>query len=479
MPSSVRFDVTAETKDFESAYQRAAREVLKLEEANRRLAAQSKTFAKDARDQNQLMSEGLGGMISRAGAAFAAYAGLSQMIKTINADLETQKRLQRETAQTQLGTAAAEREFIVNAGAITGGQRDRALSEINRIASSRNISRADALRGASAGIGFAGQVDPTLRALDVAARFNPNDVSALTPGLLATRNVTRSENALENLGFLVGVQQTSPIKSTSLLAENLIPAAAGVRLYGDSDTEAAALVNALGFALTDPTGQQSGTAAQRLSAVLGKQLPGMRSTRERIEYLQKNPAAAKRAAGGIEQGATKAALVSLISDPNSQAAQAFRESLGSIPERGQRVAVAEAAIANAGGTSVQRLSDLDRSLAAGTEGLQFGGTADPLAAAGAVRERLNDLEVKLGVPTIGRWQRWMMDVGASLAGRDPLESLMVQARFLEKVAPEVGRADAAPQIAEMVAEIRALRGELGRSTRQNATNDLNTHTEGR
>ncbi len=480
MPSSVRFDVTAETKDFESAFQRAQREVLKLEEANRRLAAQSKTFAKDARDQNNALSEGLTAMASRAAAAVATYATLSAAIRVVNADLEIQKRLQRETAQTQLGTAASEREAIINMGYISPAQRQQALSQVNSIAARHGISRVEAQRGFSAGIGLSGNPASTIAALDVAARLNPYDVGQLTPGLLQAVNATRSTNATANLGFMLGMQQVSPVKSTSLVGQNVMPAVAGIRLAGgDTDIQAAGIATGLAVALGDVEGNESGTAAQRFAAVLATQLPKLGSTTERLEYLQQHPAEAQRAAGKFEQGKTKAALVSMF-DANSLANRKRLETMAAIPKsEAERVAAAEGMIQAAGATSVQRLGSLDRSLAAGTESIQFGPQADPAAAAGAIRERLNDLENKLGVPTIGRWQRWMMDVGASLAGRDPLESLMVQAEFLRRASGELGRSDAEPALREMVIEIRNLRGELGRSTRQNATNDLNTHTEGR
>jgi hypothetical protein len=497
MPERVVFELTGEEKDLLGAVQRMQREFAKLEEQNRKLAQQAKEAARAAKEANKEQSSTLSSGIAQVASLAAGYLTAAKAIDSVTAALEHKARVEKGIAQAQLGIAPAQREFIINAGAITAKERDAALGEIDQIANRRNITRVDALRGAGAGIGFAGQVQPTLKALDVAAQFNPYDVAAMTPGLLATRNVTRSEDPLENLGFLVGVQQTSPIKSTSLLTENLIPAAAGVRLYGDTDVEAAALVNALSFALTDPTGQQSGTAAQRLSAVLAKQLPQLKSTRERVEFLQKNPKAAQRAGEGIEQGATKAALVSLITDSQSQASVAFRESLASIPAAGERRAVAEAAIANASGTSEQQLSNLSRGLGAGVENLQFTGSG----ISGVFQEELPKIRDFAG---LNYFEQLMgnLPYRANVAmGLDPVDAGIKDIRAIEsrverrlrdelgeKNVPAEERRVYEAQLTELRAIVKELEGlrsentskaDLQRALRQNAPNDLNTHTEGR
>lgn len=475
--AKVIIDVGGDDKDVQAALDRVSKKLVQLEEQNRKLVQQSKEAAKAAKQQGDITTEISDKWISGLRNLALTYVSIQGAIQLVNSELERQKKLQDDVAGRYKDVAAAEREFIVNAGAISASQRDAALGRVNQIAQQRNIPRVEALRAASAGIGFAGQVDPTLGALDVAARLNPYDVASLTPGLLATRNVTRSEDPLSNLGFLVGVQQTSPIKSTSLLAENLIPAAAGVRLYGDTDVEAASLVNALGFALTDPTGQQSGTAAQRLSAVLAKELPQFGSTRERIEYLQKNPAAARRVSGKIEQGATKAALVSLISDSSSQASQAFRESLGSIPAADQRRAVAEAAIANAGGTTVQQVSELDRGLAAGTESVAFGNTR--AARAGVIRERLDELSTQIGESSLSFGTNRFFGGVTEFFGGDPIGIQEARAQQYAGTAARTGQTEALSVLKGLLEEIRAMRGDTSKALRQNATNDLQTHTEGR
>lgn len=479
--AKVSLEFTGDENDLVGALDKMQKKLVQLEEANRKLVMQSKLASKEAKDNASVQDKFLDSGIAKVGQLAAGYLSARAAINLMNTELERAKRLQIDTANAQLATASAERELVINAGAINSGQRQQLLGGVSRIAEQNRVPRLSALRGAAAGIGFSGEVNPTLEALNVASRFNPYDVEALTPGLLATRNVTRSGDAMSNLGFLIGAQQYSPIKSTSLVTENLIPAAAGVRLSGDSDIEAASLVNALSFALADTTGQQSGTAAQRLAAVLAKQLPEMGSTRERIDYLQKNPAAARRAAAGIEQGATKAALVSLLSDPQSIANEKYRESLGGMVRPEGRVALAESTIANAGASSVQQLGNLSRGLNTAAESTQFGNPRR--ATMGALREGLTKVEDSLGYGWLDQSLMGAMEFGATLVGRDPLEAQMVRTAKARDIASATGNNEALGTLNAILQELQAMRTEqptnLKGALRQNSVNDLDRHTEGR
>lgn len=481
--AKVSLEFTGDEQDLTAALERMNRQLVKLQEQNQKLVQQSKQAAKEAKDANSVQDKMLDAGIAKVGAMAAGYLSLRGAINLVNAELERSKKLQADTAAAQSTIAAAERNLVINAGAISPGQRESLLGGVRRISQQNAVPLQQALLGAGAGIGFSGEIQPTLAALNVAARFNPYDVEALTPGLLATRNVTRSADARENLGFLISAQQYSPIKSTSLVTENLIPAAAGVRLAGDSDIEAASLVNALSFALADTTGQQSGTAAQRLAAVLAKQLPELPSTRARIDYLQQNPAAAKRAAAGIEQGATKAALVSLLSDPSSIANEKYRESLAGMAGAGGRVALAESTIANLEGTNIQQTDRVARGLTTTAEAAQFSNANRKRGRAGALRGGIDKVEDALGYGWFDQFLVNRTEDFLALAGFEAQDVQYARLGLAANVAQRQGNGPAMEALNQLVGEVRALRQEqpanTSRALRQNATNDLNTHTEGR
>lgn len=472
MPNRVTFELSGEERDLLQAVQRMQREYAKLEEQHKRLAQQSKVAAQEAKDQareNQgVLDDWIGGLKGIA----ASYLSIQGAMKLVNAEIERKKRLEEGASRVNLGAAAAERGYLSNLGG-TPAERQAAIAQLQRTAQQRGVPLDAAYRAAGQALGFTqgGIGREANAAFDVAAQFNPYDTEKLTYGLLAAQKLTGSRDPVANLGFIKSVQDYSPIADTGLLAQNLIPGATGVRMIGGvSDVEAASLVNALSDVRVDVTGEESARTAQRLATAAKRAFPQL-TTDQAIAYAQQHPAAAKKIADLIEEGGTKAAAVSLLSDPNSAASQAYRASKAGIAAPAARVARAESAIAANEATSIQRLGGIDRSLAAKGEGLALGNTA--AATADILKKRLDEIAAQSDA---GLFDESLATYGYRfqiLTGQDPVKSFERSAVGLQMDALRNGRQDVGDRIGAMIADA------LGRGLRQNAPNDNGTHTEGR
>lgn len=470
----ISFEITGEDRDLSAALQRMQKEIAKLEEANKRLVNQSKQAAKEAKDQQRegkaVIDDWVGGLKSIA----TGYISIQGAMRLVNAELERQNRLQEGASKVNLGAAAAERGYLSNLGG-NASQRQSSIQQLQSIAQQRGVPLDQAYRSAGAALGFTqgGIGSQANAAFDVAARFNPYDTEQLTYGLLAAQRLTGSSDPMSNLGFIKSVQDYSPIANTGQLAQNLIPGAAGVRLINKgqvSDAEAASLVNALSDVRVDVTGEESARTAQRLASAGKRAFPEM-STDQLISYAQQNPAAAKKVADLIEEGGTKAAAVSLLSDPSSDAAKSYRASKAGIAAPAQRTSRAEAAIRANESTTVQALGGLDRSLSSRQEGMALGNTR--AAQADIFKKRLDEIASQ---SEAGLWDESVATLGyrfGVITGQDPAETFEASARGLQMSAIRSGRQDVADRIGAIISDA------IGRAVRQNATNDLNTHTEGR
>jgi hypothetical protein len=476
----ISFEITGDDKDLSAALDRMTRKLTQLEEANRKLAQQAKNAAQEAKNNAKSQSDMLEGVVTKATSLAAGYLSASTALRLLNNETERQNRLQDENARRVTGLAGAERGYLSNLGG-SAAERQAAIAQLQQTARTRGVPLDQAYRSAGAALGFTsgGQGSKANQAFDVAARFNPYDTEQLTYGLLATERLTGSSDPLANLGFIKSVQDYSPIANTGQVAQNLIPGAAGVRLIsGGTDIEAASVVNALSDVRVDVTGEESARTAQRLATAAKKVLPNM-TLDQAIAAAQRDPRIAQRIADNIESGGTKAAAVSLLNDANSDAAKAYRASKAGIAAPGQRVARAEAAIAVNESTPVQAIGSLDRSLASSVESLAVGNTASQQA--GVFRNRLDELAIQAGEGDLNSYTSAFFRGISQFFGADPLELQLGRARGLQSMAGRVqgGNPQAAAELGAVVSAIEALRSDLGRTNRQNATNDIPTHSEGR
>lgn len=469
--AKISFEITGEDRDLAAALQRMQKEIAKLEEANRKLVSQSKAANKEAKDAAREAEETSRRWVTGIAAVAGGYFTLSGALNAVNAALERQKQLQNDVASRQTALAGAERGYLSN---LNGSNADRqsSIQQLQSIARQRGVPLEQAYRSASAGLGFTegGRGSEVNPAFNVAARFNPYDTEQLTFGLLASQKLTGSTDPMANLGFIKSVQDYSPISNTALVAQNLIPGALGVQSIGGvTDVQAAALVNSISNVRIDPTGQESAGTAQRLARAAKQVFPNL-TTDQAIAAAQRDPRIAKKIADKIDNGVTKAAAEQLLFNPNSAASQAYNASKAGIAQPGDRVARAEAAISANESTAIQQVGSLDRTLAAGAESMAVDNS--PGARAGVLRQRLQEIRLQAGVGYMDDWfQSQVYERGLNF-GASPENAALFSAEFTRREAISGGDDGVISKVDELI-------GVIKRTQRQNATNDVNTHTEGR
>lgn len=153
-----------------------------------------------------------------------------------------------------------------------------------------------------------------INAVEAALRINPKDAAGavtLSGRAIDMSTFTGQNDMRANMGFMVNLQKAARVKDIGALGATAIPAMASVMAAGDSPEQAGELYATINQLMKDERGMETGTATKTLANRLLNFLPdrkpgvdkegrfrvpqeqidafkGMRSTTERIEFLQKN-----------------------------------------------------------------------------------------------------------------------------------------------------------------------------------------------
>lgn len=328
----------------------------------------------------------------------ARYVSFGMVLAGINRQLEFNAELHRKALQAQQTVASPQRSFALNLVGLPEADKAAAHARIGRISAATGAPRDAVYTAASQAFSSkgAGTVENALDALELAAKFRPDDVGEMTglaQGIGDVSSLTGTFDPATNLGVLLSTLASSRQVSLQAISRNVVPAAIGVAQQGDSAVEALALPTALGKAMKDVEGAHSATAALALAEQLG---PMEGDTHAAIMALQQDPAAAAAflAKASFEKKASPF-VRALLTDPNSETAQLYAENLRNIAQPDRAAALVPGELASIEGLAGQQAADIERQLSTVLEGdlldnIEAGTKASLRKAAGQVAERLPD-----------------------------------------------------------------------------------------
>lgn len=382
--------------------------LIKMGDASKRSGQQAKSGFEDAAKSALSFASGLGIVTTATGAVQLAVGQLRR-------EFENLKQAQADAAKTQTDTAGA----LGNASFALG--KDPTLDvaglerELGAISQESGVKIRDLATAAADVLSARGDKSAAdaLGALRAAAKLAPDQPGNLPVFAASALDISKGtgQTPEQALGQLLTVGTASRVTNLKGLAENVAPALIGLTKFGDTTTDAGALVAAVSQGVVDPTGAVSRTSATSLAAQLEEFLPGAGSTAARIATLQGDEKLRAKflekasfekqfipTARGLLSGdpntperlSYAAAQQSILSGPAAQAQmQAMLGQINSLP------AVRNALLQQGLAASQERLQGLD---IIGAEGsISRKGLQDVLKASGAsdIAQRIEGLKFEL------------------------------------------------------------------------------------
>lgn len=387
-----------------------------------------------------------------AGWAAALTALALPVINQIRREIENIRELQTKAAAEQVTLASARRSIIRNLPGASADTVRSALSESAAIARRTQVEErfiAPAIAAALSGTG--GNLRLSAASVEAAARFIPDqpaDIPLYAGAIADLSAVTRSEDAMANLGLLQFIGGRSRITNPQQQARNIPSALVGQIGFGATAAEASSLFTALTVAAKDAEGAVSGNAAIKFteqldefsktlqSEAVGPLLPpGMRvgTAGDTISWLQQRQDMAARFLDEMSvEAKAKAPLMDLLLNPESDMARMFRENMAAIPSVADLRSIGTASLGSFGLDPLSATEMARRTFEQATQEIL---TSDPaLGLSGVAREGILKMLQATGESDLSqRIEGLRLDAGSLLDRRGAMQSAyeMLHDRYLE------------------------------------------------
>ncbi len=339
--------------------------------------AKLKQTGNASRQLADVSKSGFDTMALKAHAVAGATMAITAAMKLANAEYEAFLQHQKDAAQAQLGAAPAQAGLIRNLGAMPKAERELILGQLRQVSRDTGVSEKDVYNAAS--FATAAKGDNTYKTMVDATRMaarlapdSPEEMRSVSAGLLDMTSLTGTSDVGKNAGFMTAMAAQSRVTDLAKINENLVPAAIGVKGFGGTAEEAAAITDTITSAMKDPTGSVSGTAVVNLAKGLEKMFPSIgNSPMENILAVQNNPALRDRY---LKEGNIEAKAYIPVKDlltKGTETANLLGQNKNLFPSANESEQYAEEFIRQAGDTPLQRAARLDRHYKNAKEQLQI------------------------------------------------------------------------------------------------------------
>ncbi len=320
----------------------------------------------------------------------AGYLGVSAAIRMVTASIADKQEVEKRSRDFTITAADAQIKALRNLGPVSDKERADFIKQIQKLSAETKPAGGLATIYSAASTGLSssgGNVKATMAAVRAAARIapeSPEEITAISGALLHVGKATSTQDAMKNLGFLLGVGKSAAVTSTEKIATNLSPAIIGVTGFGGTAREGASVVSALTQGMADKEGRQSGTAAISLGKQLREALPALGSTLERIRHMQGNPLAREEFLGGASfESKALIPIEQMLAGGQAPTAQFLEQALKAIPRAVDAAPIAKSMIRGVNQPFAQRVAGGQRALETGLEELDQ-------SAAGRARAKAGD-----------------------------------------------------------------------------------------
>lgn len=385
----------SDDKDVQRAFASMQKEMVRLKEANRQLAEQTKQGAKESQS---FFDGGVAGLAKMAAGYLTLETAISKVTEKLVAQAAQEEKLKQLAVDATEQRAKALAGFTRNAGFIDSKELQSLKSQVVDISRETGVSTDVLFPAAGAALSAKGSLTnkQAMAALRQAALATPEGdaatVEQLTGGLLDIAKLSGSGDARRNFGLLAGVAANARVTDIGKIAKNAVPGATAVRQQGGTAAEALAIVATMTSLLDDQEGAVSRTAAVKLSEELAKQLPKLASPVERIRAMQADPALRKKFLAGWTETTTLGGVRQLLE--GGRAAELLNQNIAAIPNE-DAVAKGDQLIANLQQQREVAIARTKGRLAAGAEEMAVGDVSR--AWQGAIEPKLKDILRQTGM----------------------------------------------------------------------------------
>jgi len=363
--------------------------------------------------------------------ALGLVGGVAGAVAVVRREYEALIETQRRAKDTSMTAADAQVKMLRNLGATTDKERDAFLKQISEISAVTGIKGAGLYTGASTAVSARGSLsmDTALSAIRESARLVPENAeegAQVAGAALDIAKVSGVGDARANMAMLMAIAKTARVTDIGQIARNVAPGVIGIAARGDQEREAGALWSAITQASGEQRGEMATTGAIQLANQLAEFLPekatynweaqeggvwdpatgtfkdtkaqkrvldraatGLRSTLERIRYVQQHPEALEQVWGQASFEQKMKAPIYQVLSGQGQGAAAYDEFLKTIPRVEQATAIYEQKLAVQRGTPLQQTAALQRGIEAVAQRVQVAN--QPGARRAVVREQMENL----------------------------------------------------------------------------------------
>lgn len=376
------------------------------------------------------------------GMAFSAVELGRGALRLVRDELDAIFERHERARQTSMTEAEAQRDFLVNLGAMSAEERDQAIAEVEKISSETGVSKRDIYMRAGTAVSAKGQlsVQEALEAVRVSAQLLPGSPEAgrsLAGSAMDLDTILkgrgREVSAEQTIGFIQSIGETARVVDPEKLARNVMPAVSSAMATGATEQEAGALWSAFTKGMKDVTGEQSKTAsikfAQQLDEfftaalsetatpeeiALQKQRQGVTGFGARLSLLQQDEEQRKAFLGDFSTEAAAMQPSRELVTGQGEMAQAYSQYVKQLPSVEQSAEAFRKRLAIINQTDLQVTGDVGRATTTSAETME---TTDPEAARiGAIRKEYTRILGNLGQSRISTTLNRMLTEAESLSG---------------------------------------------------------------
>lgn len=462
--ADVEFKGFADYRALHRENEKFRQDLLKIKRELAGVRDESRQGAQDSSRQNSLLREGAAAV----GKYFSAWALGATAVRLVTDEIRNMMAVQERALRATQSVGDAQIAALRNVGAKTVGEREQFLQTVDDMSATTGVSTKDLYQ--RFGTGYSARGPLSTKAVEEAVRVSAlvvpesaEEGTTFAGALLDLAKVTGSEDARANAGLLMSIGETSRVTDIGRLSKNLPPALTAIAAKGDTGQQAGAIFSAITTGMADPTGEQSKTAAISLAEQLAEALPeatqyafkkqtkggvtrevrevaaegtGLKTTMERIRFLQENAEAREKFFGNATFEKASAESIRQLLRGEGTAAEALDVNLARMPSAQDAAAIFDERVGVIRGTEEQNTLRVAQVLESGLERLQTANQGGARIA--AIRDKYGTLMQDSGLGALESKFRGLSFEASGPGEQRFIEELQSRAAELRKPKSLVG-----------------------------------------
>jgi hypothetical protein len=410
MSQNVEVIMTADTRqllaEFDKDMKKIDQVIAKSKELGTEVEKSGKKMGDGVRSGADSAIAGVKNLLGAFGGIVTVAGGITAIASQLRAEYDNLVERQKTAADRQIDLAAAQRGAIFALGSdpkMTPAMLDQSLKGISK---RTGVSEKQVTLAATDALSARGDrsAADALNAVEAAITLAPDDQQSATlfSGTALDFGKAFGADPKQALGFLLSIGQNSRVTNMGRLARNVAPGITGLTKFGDSAQQSGALMAAMTQGMVDFEGAVSRTTAIALAQQLETFMPEGKSTFERIQALQADPAkaAAFMKDASFERQAFPVVRELLAGGADSPMRKAYAGALGSVLTPQAAGGLYDSTIGDINALPVQQNARLNRLLQSSTERIQ---TEDIIGAQGSIsREGLKSILKAVGTSALSQ-----------------------------------------------------------------------------